>query len=107
MAEPFDTLPDEEFRLRLRRWLADVFPEKWCDPSLRLRGDDARWWLRAQYDAGWRAPSWPAKFGGLGLSLGKQIIYQDEMERRGVARTLDPAHSQGPGLVRGRSGRGR
>ncbi len=82
-------LSDAEFRDRLRTWLAQIYPQRWRDASRRLRGEDARWWMRVQYEAGWRAPSWPREHGGLGLSIRKQIIYQQEMERFGVARALD------------------
>jgi alkylation response protein AidB-like acyl-CoA dehydrogenase len=94
-------LPDSEFRRQLRAWLSQVVPETWRDPSQRLRAADSKWWLRTQFEAGWRAPSWPREYGGLGLSIRKQIIYQQEMERSGVARTLDHGvRMVGPILIR-------
>jgi alkylation response protein AidB-like acyl-CoA dehydrogenase len=96
-----DSLTDAEFRLTLRSWLAKTVPEKWRDPSQRLRAADTRWWLRTQFEEGWRAPSWPREFGGLGLSIKKQIIYQEEMESSGVARALDHGvRMVGPILIR-------
>jgi alkylation response protein AidB-like acyl-CoA dehydrogenase len=101
MTNDRDALSDAEFRSQLSGWLKEVFPVQWRDPSLRLRGDDARWWLRNQYEAGWRAPSWPRERGGMGLSIRKQIIYQQEMERFGVARALDHGvRMLGPILMR-------
>jgi Acyl-CoA dehydrogenases len=41
------------------------------------------------YAAGWRAPAWPKEYGGLGLSLEKQLIMNREMERYNCARVLD------------------
>jgi alkylation response protein AidB-like acyl-CoA dehydrogenase len=101
VSENRDDLNDEEFRRQLRNWLVRVYPEEWRDPSLRLRGEDARRWLRMQHEGGWRAPSWPREHGGLGLSLGKQIIFQQEMEHHAVARTLDHGvRMVGPILIR-------
>ena len=38
---------------------------------------------------GWIAPAWPNKWGGMGLSPAKQIIYIEERERVGVMRDPD------------------
>jgi len=101
MADSRRDLSDEAFRAQLREWLTRVYPAQWRDPALRLRGADARRWQRMQYEAGWRAPGWPAEHGGLGLSIRKQVIYQQELERCAVARTLDHGvRMVGPILIR-------
>ncbi|MBA1204242.1 acyl-CoA dehydrogenase [Pseudomonas capeferrum] len=95
---------DDEFRLRLRRWLQGHYPAhlKQSDrrPFLRLRGDDLRDWLRLLDNHGWRAPAWPREYGGMGISFSKQWIYQQEMERAGVGRIIDNGETQlGPTLI--------
>lgn len=90
MADELDTLPNAAFRLRWRDWLRANFPEEWRRPIIhRLAGDDERRWHRMTYNAGWRAPAWPKEYGGLGLSLEKQLIMADEMEAHRCARILD------------------
>lgn len=85
-----DALPDEVFRARLRGFLEEHCPPAWRRPlTLRLRGEDERRWIRILLEHGWRCPSWPREWGGMGLSLHKQILYREEMERFGVARILD------------------
>jgi alkylation response protein AidB-like acyl-CoA dehydrogenase len=103
MAEP-DTLvenrndwSDDDFRLHLRTWLAEHYPDAWRQserrPFLRLRGEDLRACMRLLHLHGWRAPAWPREFGGMGLSFRKQWIYQQEWERAGGARTVEPGET--------------
>ncbi|MDB5883984.1 MAG: hypothetical protein JWR74_155 [Polaromonas sp.] len=88
---------DDEFRACLRTWLADHYPKEWRQtdrrPFLRLRGDDLRACMRLLNDHGWRAPAWPREFGGMGLGFRKQWIYQQEWERAGGARTVEPGET--------------
>jgi len=98
MAEDLDQLPDEAFRQRFRDWLETHFPaglrQDHRRPFRRLRGDDTRNWLRLQWQHGWRAPSWPRRYGGMQLSFRKQLVYHEELERFGVARALDMGEAQ-------------
>ncbi|MEF7617419.1 acyl-CoA dehydrogenase family protein [Aquincola sp. MAHUQ-54] len=84
-----NALADEDFRQRWRAWIEAHYTSPLRDPLHRLTGDAARGWLRAQHRDGWRAPALPAEHGGMGLSLRKQLIYQQELERFGVARPMD------------------
>lgn len=97
-------LSDEAFRLELREWLEKNLPPEYHQdhrrPFLRLRREDHRRWLRMVYDGGWRAPAWPRELGGLDLSFTKQLIYQEEFERAGVARVIDHGVNQlGPIII--------
>lgn len=85
----FNTMSDDDFRARFRSWIAQNYPSDLRNPLKRLTGEAARTWLRAQLRDGWRAPGLPAEYGGMGLSLRKQLIYQEELERFGVARPID------------------
>lgn len=82
-------LSDEAFRARWRAWLAEHVPAEFRDPFIRLSGDDALRWTRLLSAYGWRAPAWPRESGGMGLQVEKQIIYQEELDRLRVARTID------------------
>ena len=90
MAEDLNALSDEDFRARWRAWLDANYPDEWKVPVIfRLAGDDQRKWHRMCWEAGWRAPGLPKEFGGLGLSLAKQLIYNEEMDAIRAARVLD------------------
>jgi alkylation response protein AidB-like acyl-CoA dehydrogenase len=93
-----DAMDDDAFRALLRGWLEANFPREYQQdyrrPFLRLRRDDHIRWLRMLNDAGWRGPAWPRAYGGMGLSFGKQLIYNEEFERMGVARVLDNGETQ-------------
>jgi alkylation response protein AidB-like acyl-CoA dehydrogenase len=83
-------LADGEFAERLHGWL-----QAHCPPSirvpvlLRLRGAQERQWLRTLYEHGLRAPGIAREYGGMGLSLRKQLIYRKVFDTHGVARVLD------------------
>ena len=85
----FNALPDEKFRVKFQNWISENYHSDLRNPLKRLTDEAARAWLRAQLRDGWRAPSLPAEYGGMGLSLRKQLIYQEELERYGVARPID------------------
>ena len=96
-----NALANEAFRLRWRNWLAQHCPEEIRRPADRLRGAEAKSWFSLLYRHGWRAPAWPCAYGGLGLSIEKQIIYDEELERAQVARTVNLGDSQlGPTLLK-------
>lgn len=97
-----NALTDADFRAEFRRWLETHYPPEWRRPVvLRLQDDEERRWLRLMHDHGWRLPAWPKDHGGMGLSLSKQLIYHEELERFGAARFLDSGGVLlGPVLIR-------
>lgn len=85
-----NAMTDDAFRQEFRAWLNAHYPPEWRRAIvLRLQGEDERRWLRMLHDHGWRLPGWPKAFGGMGLSLSKQLIYHEELERHHAARFLD------------------
>lgn len=81
------TEPEDEFRRRLRAWLADVLP-KLPDPP-----DPADWpgrraydcgWQRMLYDAGYAGLHWPEDAGGQGATPTQHLIFLEETERAGA-----------------------
>ena len=86
----FNGMSDESFVDWLRNWLeTNCPPEKRRQPMLRLRGEEERVWLRKLLAAGLRAPAIAREHGGMGLSLGKQLLYKKVFDESGVARVLD------------------
>lgn len=78
---------DDEFRSRLRSWLAENQPGRGPkDPAERLVWQKA--WLAKLFDAGYAGPSWPTEYGGMGLPFAHQVIYQEELARARVPGPL-------------------
>jgi alkylation response protein AidB-like acyl-CoA dehydrogenase len=95
MLDGLDLLESDEFRERIRRWLALHCPNSIRRPVDRLQGAEARMWHRVRYEHGLIAPSWPKEYGGLGLSVDQQIVLFEEFEKHGIARIFD----SGPALL--------
>ncbi|MBB6122972.1 acyl-CoA dehydrogenase family protein [Sphingobium subterraneum] len=87
--DDFNALGDPEFRLLVRYFLREHHPVDIINPPKRLHWDEAEPWYMTLAEAGWLAPAWPREHGGMGLSAAKQLIYMDEFERFGAARTPD------------------
>ncbi|MFJ9621166.1 acyl-CoA dehydrogenase [Streptomyces sp. NPDC101181] len=81
------TEAEEEFRARLRQWLAAVLPTLPPKPSPddwpgRRAYDTA--WQRMLYDAGYAGLHWPVDAGGQGATPAQHLIYLEETERAGA-----------------------
>jgi alkylation response protein AidB-like acyl-CoA dehydrogenase len=94
MADFGDSLELEEFRAEARTWLEANFPA-----SLRGAGaaagmdgsapeGDVLAWKRRMGAKGWGTPTWPAAYGGGGLSPQKARVLQQEMSRIGAFNPL-------------------
>ncbi|HVV30406.1 MAG TPA: acyl-CoA dehydrogenase family protein [Mycobacteriales bacterium] len=94
MADP------EEFRARLRDWLARVDrPEGLHDYGPTPTVDDVpagRAWQRLLADAGYACLHWPAEYGGPAASVAEQAVFAEETARAGFPRQLN---IMGPDLV--------
>lgn len=96
-----NALPDEAFRAELRDFLHAAYPEHLRYLDRRPTIAEIRPWLDAVARKGWLAPHWPREHGGMGLSIGKYLIYYDELGRHGTGRLPDHAiHLLGPLLIR-------
>ena len=82
-------LSDEAFRIVAREWIAANYPLDVRDPPRRLRFQEAKPWYLKLSERGWLAPGWPVAYGGLGLSIVKQLILIEELEAFGAARLND------------------
>ncbi len=85
----WDAMPDDDFRALVRGWLEREYPRDMRHPSRRLHWHEVKDWYMKLAGRGWAAPSWPREFGGMGLSPNKLLIYIEEQERWGIARTPD------------------
>jgi alkylation response protein AidB-like acyl-CoA dehydrogenase len=82
---------DEQFRDRLRRWLAENLTGRFA--ALRGAGgpgreheahDERLAWNRHLAAAGWTCLGWPAEYGGRGATLAQQVIFHEEYARSGA-----------------------
>ncbi len=85
----FNVLSDDAFRQAVREFLHAHFPEELRDLPKRLHWEEVKDWYMTLSAHGWLCPGWPREFGGMGLSAAKQLIYTEEFENHGVARTPD------------------
>jgi alkylation response protein AidB-like acyl-CoA dehydrogenase len=76
---------DEEFRLRLREFLAATARRLGKPPrGERERLEWERTWAATLFDHGYAGPSWPREYGGMELSFARQVIYQEEAAKARV-----------------------
>ena len=85
----------EAFREEARAWLEANFP-----PSLKDRGGimsaegpvaedgDFKLWKQRMADKGWGVPTWPAAYGGGGLSHAEARILREEMNKAGAWKPI-------------------
>lgn len=80
------TEEEQEFRARLRVWLAKVLPELPAAPSPDdwpgRRAYDLGW-QRRLYEAGYAGLHWPLDAGGRGATPTQHLIFLEETERAG------------------------
>ncbi|PCG84876.1 acyl-CoA dehydrogenase [Streptomyces sp. WZ.A104] len=81
------TKAEEEFRGRLREWLAAVLPGLPAKPSPddwpARRAYDTTW-QRMLYDAGYAGLHWPVDAGGRGATPTQHLIFLEETEKAGA-----------------------
>jgi alkylation response protein AidB-like acyl-CoA dehydrogenase len=89
-----DYPPDaEEFRAEIRQWLEDNLPEGWGTSDVALSKEERRdfneEWTKKLAAGGWICASWPAEYGGKGLSLLQQVVLAEEFARAGAPLRAD------------------
>ena len=74
----------DRFREACRDWLSDNIPrEPRPHDGVAMRDFDLAWQNR-QYLGGWAGVSWPAAYGGRGLSVLEQLVWHEEYARAGA-----------------------
>lgn len=81
------------------------FIEQNLPPRLRFMKRRALWvemkdWYLAMAREGWLVTNWPVEYGGMGLTPAKQLIWVEEVERRGApVGTVQGPMNLGPLLI--------
>ena len=84
------------FRTEAAAWLEANFPKALAkDTAAQLaaagggkEGEDARAWRKAMGTKGWGVPTWPAEYGGGGLSRQQARVLQEEMAKIGARNPI-------------------
>ena len=82
----------QEFRANTRAWLEENCPESMRTPMVQdeivwggrhaeYKNPDSKLWLERMAEKGWTCPTWPAEYGGGGLSADEAAILRQELER--------------------------
>ncbi len=97
----------EEFRRRLRAWLHENLPSEWAvetgRPFERFEDEVAflRQWQAKLHAAGYAGILWPKEYGGAGLGVMEQVIFNEEMARAQAPELINKVgvHNVGPTLI--------
>ncbi len=87
-----DSPEDAAFRQEVRDFLRDELPHdlRAADDAILGVGigedERERDWLRTLAKRGWVAPAWPKAYGGAGLSVMQQFVFNEEMARAAAPR---------------------
>lgn len=79
-----DTAEEAAFRDRLRNWLAENTPTVAKHDVAGLKA-----WQKELYEAGWLGLTWPAEYGGQGLTFREQAIFNQESARAKVPPSIN------------------
>ena len=83
----------EEFRVEIKRWLKENLPDGWGEPGFTMtdaeRSAFNQEWTAKLQGGGYICASWPAEYGGKGLSLLEQVVLNEEFARAGAPLRAD------------------
>jgi alkylation response protein AidB-like acyl-CoA dehydrogenase len=85
----FGFSPQEEaFRREVRAFLDREIPAE-REAEIEMLSDEEYWefgksFLKKLAQRGWATPAWPREYGGAGLSIMEQLVYNEEMAYRGA-----------------------
>ena len=94
MADSGEALATDAFRAQAAVWLADNFPPSLAGKGAQALSEDAAFegdmltWRQTMGAKGWGAPTWPAQYGGGGLSSREARILSQEMTKIGACNPL-------------------
>ena len=87
--DDYDAMTDAEFRTMVRDFIEAECPAEIRHLPRRIRWHEVKPWSQKLGQRGWLAPQWPKTYGGMGMSVGKQIAFLEELDRAGVPRAPD------------------
>lgn len=83
----------EAYRSEVRGWLEENLPKGWFDPGFEMSAEQRALfleeWTGKLYGGGWICASWPAEYGGKGLSTMKAVVVAEEFANAGAPMRAD------------------
>lgn len=99
--DDYEAMSEDGFRLMLRAFLREHYPQELRHVPRRLRLHEVRDWYMKLSERGWLAPAWPRRHGGMALSPARLLVFFEEMENWGAARLPDQGIiNLGPVLIK-------
>ena len=77
------------FREEFGQWLDEHQPGRLDPPASEAGLRQHREWEALLFAAGYAAPGWPVRFGGRGMDLWSELVYDEEYVRRGLPERLN------------------
>jgi alkylation response protein AidB-like acyl-CoA dehydrogenase len=78
----------EEFRVEIRAWLEENLPAGWFDDDFEMTDDERRQfnesWPQRLFEGGWICATWPAEYGGKGLTTMQGVVLSEEFAAAGA-----------------------
>ncbi len=75
----------EEFRVEIRAWLEDNLPDGWFDAGFDMSDVERKQfnaaWPQKLFEGGWICATWPAEYGGKGLTTMQGVALAEEFAR--------------------------
>ena len=97
------TTEQESFRREVRTFLDQELPRDWVGSDNAIDEDAfefGRTFLKKLAPKRWIAPAWPQQYGGLGLGLWEQVVFNEEMAyRRAPVINLPAVGYLGPTIM--------
>ncbi len=75
----------EEFRVEIRGWLEENLPNDWFDDGFEMTDAERKQfnaeWPQKLFEGGWICATWPAEYGGKGLTTMQGVALAEEFAR--------------------------
>ena len=75
----------EQFRTEIRAWLENNLPDGWFDEGFEMTDDERKQfnaeWPSKLFEGGWICATWPAEYGGKGLTTMQGVALSEEFAR--------------------------
>ena len=75
----------EQFRTEIRAWLENNLPDGWFDEGFEMTDDERKQfnaeWPTKLFEGGWICATWPAEYGGKGLTTMQGVALSEEFAR--------------------------
>jgi alkylation response protein AidB-like acyl-CoA dehydrogenase len=72
----------EEFRAEIKAWLHDNLPDGWFDEGFEMTDEERKQfneeWPQKLFEGGWICATWPAEYGGKGLTTMQGVVLSEE-----------------------------